>query len=77
MGLVQDVCTELIYFSGIVCGPSSLAEDVRSALASDIAGPMGVLRGRAPVTLHVEKFEMAVSDIDARAYSISDGLFPQ
>lgn len=49
--------------SGIVCGPHALSEAVRSALASDIAGPMGVLRGRESVTLHVEKFSMVSSFI--------------
>ena len=47
---------------GTVCGPHSLSETIRSALSSDIAGPMGVLKGRESVTLHVEKFSMAVSN---------------
>ncbi|KAF8512481.1 ferric reductase NAD binding domain-containing protein [Gautieria morchelliformis] len=42
-----------------VCGPHALSEAVRSALSSGIAGPMGALRGRESVTLHVEKFAMA------------------
>jgi len=45
----------------IVCGPHALSDSVRSALASEIAGPTGILRGRPSVTLHVEKFGMAVS----------------
>ncbi|KDQ18798.1 hypothetical protein BOTBODRAFT_28295 [Botryobasidium botryosum FD-172 SS1] len=39
-----------------VCGPTPLVQDVRSALSSDIAGPMGVLKGRPTVSLHVEAF---------------------
>jgi ferric-chelate reductase len=40
----------------LVCGPESLANSVRSALRSE--GGLGVLQGRAPVTLHVETFGM-------------------
>jgi ferric-chelate reductase len=41
-----------------VCGPGELATAVRQATRFAGAGPAGVLRGRAPVTLHVEKFGM-------------------
>jgi ferredoxin-NADP reductase len=41
----------------LVCGPTTLARGVRSALrSSDVAGPMGVLRGKPIVDLHVETF---------------------
>jgi hypothetical protein len=39
-----------------VSGPSALADAVRTALRSE--GGLGVLKGRAPVTLHVETFGM-------------------
>jgi hypothetical protein len=39
-----------------VSGPTALAESVRVALRSE--GGLGVLKGRAPVTLHVETFGM-------------------
>jgi len=39
-----------------VCGPMGLVRSVRSALSSDTAGPVGVLKGRPAVTLHVESF---------------------
>jgi ferric-chelate reductase len=42
----------------LVCGPASLSSSVREALRFDLAGGLGVLKGRAPVTLHVEKFGM-------------------
>jgi ferric-chelate reductase len=41
-----------------VCGPGELATAVRQATRFAGARPSGVLRGRAPVTLHVEKFGM-------------------
>ncbi|KDQ21126.1 hypothetical protein BOTBODRAFT_183772 [Botryobasidium botryosum FD-172 SS1] len=36
-----------------VSGPAALSATVRSALSSDIAGPVGVLKGKPTVTLHV------------------------
>jgi hypothetical protein len=39
-----------------VSGPTVLAESVRIALRSE--GGSSVLKGRAPVTLHVETFGM-------------------
>jgi ferric-chelate reductase len=42
-----------------VSGPAALAQTVRALLREpEIAGGLGVLRGRAPVTLHVETFGM-------------------
>jgi ferric-chelate reductase len=42
-----------------VSGPAALAQTVRTLLREpEIAGGLGVLRGRAPVTLHVETFGM-------------------
>jgi len=46
-----------------VCGPHALSDSVRSVLASEIAGPSAILKGRPSVTLHVEKFGTAVSII--------------
>ena len=39
-----------------VCGPAVLTKAVRQILRSDIAGPIGVLKGRPTVALHVEGF---------------------
>ncbi|KAF8897417.1 hypothetical protein BD779DRAFT_1608032 [Infundibulicybe gibba] len=41
-----------------VAGPSAITESVRRALRSNLASPLSVLRGSAPVTLHVETFGM-------------------
>lgn len=42
-----------------VCGPYSLAADLRAGLRkSSIAGPLAVLRGRGLVFLHIEHFGM-------------------
>jgi len=41
-----------------VAGPSALSSAVRTALSSDLVSPMGILKGRAPVVLHVETFGM-------------------
>lgn len=41
-----------------VAGPSALAESIRGALTSAPASPRSVMKGMAPVTLHVETFGM-------------------
>ena len=41
-----------------VAGPAALAESVRWALTKGEFGPLGVLKGAPPVTLHVETFGM-------------------
>ncbi|KLO19817.1 hypothetical protein SCHPADRAFT_817568 [Schizopora paradoxa] len=41
-----------------VAGPAPLAHSVRAALTSEITSPIAVLKGRQPVTLHVETFGM-------------------
>lgn len=61
----EDVWTDSYVLGWPVCGPHALGDAVRSTLASDVAGPMSVLRGGPPVTLHVEKFEMAVRNFNS------------
>lgn len=39
-------------------GPGSMTQAVRKALQSEFVGPSSVLRGTAPVTLHIETFGM-------------------
>jgi len=41
-----------------VAGPSPLSQSVRHALSSDITSTAAILKGKQPVTLHVETFGM-------------------
>ncbi|KIJ53374.1 hypothetical protein M422DRAFT_202279 [Sphaerobolus stellatus SS14] len=57
--LDEEISSSLGPVSVDVCGPHLLSDSVRSILASDVAGPGDILKGRPSVTLHVEKFGMA------------------
>jgi ferric-chelate reductase len=49
----------LAYLDLLVCGSESVANAVRSALQSPVAGPIAILKGGPSITLHVESFGYA------------------